>query len=80
MRVADWENIYQFDCSFGEFIKRKTFFSETRELSSFHKDRSSRVVSQWCNAIELLDWPAGYQGPSSVYISLNVKIQLQENL
>ena len=76
MRVADWEKIHQFDCSFEKFIKRKKFFSETPELFSFHKERSSRIISQWCNTIELLDWPADYQGPSSVYISLNVKIQL----
>ena len=76
MRVVDLEKIYQFDCSFGKCIKRKKVFSETPELFSFYKDRSSLVVSQSCNAIELLDWPVDYQGPSSVYISPKVKIQL----
>ena len=80
MGVADWEKIYQFNSSFGKCIKRKKIFSETSELFAFHKDRSSIVFSQWCNAIELLDWPAGYQGPLSVYISLSVKILLYENL
>ena len=76
MRVADWEKYISSIVLLENVLKEKKISKKIKLQNcslSINTDQALLLVS---GVTPILDWPVGYQRPSSVYISPNVKIQL----